>query len=194
MLTRFVSLKNMKKEKTEIINDERRLYDLKPMNAVLGPLARRLLGEKAFVEADIIRNWDEIAGKEWSEFTQPVKVDFKKGERKNGTLVLQVASGAIALEMQMREKALIGKLNSYFGYEAVDRLKIVQNAEFVKNQKQPTDNSEKKLVSKDQENYINQQINGIECPQLVASLRKLGQAIIAEAEKEQKSGEVYKKN
>lgn len=194
LLTEFVKLGGMKKEKQDIISDERRLYDLKPMTAVLDPLARRMLGDKAFVEADIMRDWKEIVGEEWAEFSHPCGIDFKRGERKDGVLVVQVAGGGIALEMQMKQKVLIGKINTYFGYEAVSRIKIMQNAEVIKNKKQSSDNLEKKLVSKDQENYIKRQVSGIENQQLAETLEKLGCAILAESEKEQKSGKIYKKD
>ena len=174
----------MTKEKKEIISNERRLYDLKPMDAVLSPLARRMLGDKAFVEADILRGWKDVVGEDLAEFSKPLRVDFKRGERQGGVLVLQVASGAMALELQLKEKIVLGKVNAYFGYEAVSRIKIMQNLELAKDTKQPTDNLEKKLVTVSQQNYIKQQVEGIKNTSLAQSLCNLGCAILKESEKE----------
>ncbi len=194
LLTEFVMLRCMKKEKANIISDERRLYDLKPMSDVLTPLARKMLGDKAFIEADIMCNWEDIVGENLAGFTTPMRIDFKRGERKNGVLILQVAGGAMALELQLKEKQLIAKVNAYFGYEAVSRIRIMQDTSLPKNVKQPTDNSEKILVTEEQENYIKQQVNGIENAQLAETLQKLGRAVWAKTKKEEESGTVYKKN
>ncbi|MBQ8677624.1 MAG: DUF721 domain-containing protein [Alphaproteobacteria bacterium] len=170
-------MKKTEKETKDIISRDRRLGDLQNMDAVLGPLARKLLGKKAFVEADVIYDWKIIIGDELAEFTHPLGIKFNRDERKGGVLNIEAASGAIALEVQAKSKVIIARVNSYFGYEAVDKLKIVQNLNLARIAKQPTDNSEKKLVSANQENYIRQQVEGIENPELAETLARLGRSL-----------------
>jgi len=165
-------------EEKEIITNERKCGDLQSADVVIGSFARKILGKKAFVEADIIRHWNDIVGEEWANLTKPIKVDFKKDERKNGVLLVEAASGAVALELDVKSKIILSKVNTYFGYEAVSRIKLVQNLQIAKNIIKDTDNSEKKLVTAKEENYIEQQTKGISSPDLRATLNGLGKAIL----------------
>ncbi len=167
----------MKNEK-EIVSLERKCGDLRNMDAVVGAFARKILGKKAFIEADVIANWSDIVGEELAKLTKPIKIEFKKDERKGGVLHIEAASGAMALELQQKSKIVLSKVNVYFGYEAVDRLRIMQNLQIVKNISLSSDNSEKKLVSEEEENYIRQQLEGINNPELCVALDKLGRAIV----------------
>ncbi len=172
----------MKNEK-EIVSSERRCGDLCSMDAVVGVFARKILGRKAFVEADVIANWGEIVGEELAKLTKPIRIDFKKDERKGGVLYIEAASGALALELQQKSKIVLSKVNVFFGYEAVERLKIMQNLQIAKELSLSSDNSEKKLVSEEEENYIRQQLKGINNQELRATLEKLGRAIVANNKK-----------
>ena len=46
------------KEKNDIFTDERKTGDLQNISGVLLPLAKKLVGKKAFAEADVICNWE----------------------------------------------------------------------------------------------------------------------------------------
>ena len=53
------------------------------------------------------------------------EVELPRGERRDGTLHLQVAPG-LALEVQHREPVLVERINAFFGYRAVARLALKQ--------------------------------------------------------------------
>lgn len=167
----------MTKEVKEIVRKERICGDLKEMGQIAESLAGRILGKKAFIKADVIYHWSEIVGEEWSNLTKPLDIEFRKEERKKGVLLVEVASGAIALELELKSKLILAKVNTYFGYEAVERIKIIQNLEMIKNINQSSDNLEKMLVSKEEENYIMQQADAIANSNLGLALQNLGKAI-----------------
>ncbi len=167
-------------EKKEIISEERRTKDLQSIERLLQPFARKMLGKKAFAEADVLLNWKDIAGEEMASFCQPVQIDFKKGERTGGVLRVEAAGGAFALEVQLRSRFLINKVNTFFGYEAVKEIKIIQNPAVAKNLIQPIYNSEKKLVTDEEETYIKSLSEGIKHPELEKILQKLGRSIAAD--------------
>lgn len=174
----------MKKD-IEIVSEERKCGDLQNMNVVVGSFARKILGKKAFIEADIIHNWSDIVGEEIAQLSKPLRVDFKKDERRNGVLHIEAASGALALELQQKSKIIMDKVNVFFGYEAVSRLKIMQNLQIMKEEKKSlyTDNSEKKLVTEEEENYIRQQLKGINNSELSSVLEQIGQFLVANNKK-----------
>lgn len=167
----------MTKEVKEIVRKERICGDLKEMGQIAESLAGRILGKKAFIKADVIYHWAEIVGEEWSNLAKPLDIEFRKEERKKGVLLVEVASGAIALELELKSKLILAKVNTYFGYEAVERIKIIQNLEMIKNINQSSDNLEKMLVSKEEENYIMQQADAIANSNLGLALQNLGKAI-----------------
>lgn len=170
-------------EKKEIISSQRRTGDLQNMGKILGPLTRKMLGKKAFAEADVICNWKDIAGEELASFSVPSKIEFKKGEKTGGTLWIEVAGGAFALEVSLKSKILIEKVNTFFGYEAVKSLKIMQNPAVNAKIKQDIHNPEKILVTKEEETYIKSLSEGIQNPELCEALERLGCAVAANNKK-----------
>lgn len=168
----------MEKDK-DFVSLDRRCGDLQGAGVVVGGFARKLLGKKAFIEADVIANWANIVGDELAELTRPIKIEFKKDERRNGVLHIEAASGALALELQQRSTMVLNKVNVFFGYDAVARLKIIQNLQLIKDVAFVSDNSEKKLVSIEEENYIKQQSAGVKNPELRSALEQLGLALIS---------------
>ena len=77
LLILFVSIGGMK-EKKEIVSEDRRTGDLTGMVDFLEPFARKMLGKKAFAEADVLSRWSEVVGEETASYSKPVKIDFKK--------------------------------------------------------------------------------------------------------------------
>lgn len=146
------------------------------------PLARHVLGKKGFAEVDILSNWNTIIGEELAAYTFPQKIDFKRGERTNGTLHLAVPSGAFALEVQHREKFILQKINTYFGYNAVSGLRIAQNAGISLTDMLPKESGRrpKKLVTVEEENYIKDLAEEINSPELKEILIKLGQSVFTD--------------
>ena len=89
-------------------------------------LTRKPLGKRGFTETALIAEWPLIVGADQALGSLPLKIVFPPGERRDGTLHVRVASGGLALEFSHREPLIISRINGYFGYGAVARLKIVQ--------------------------------------------------------------------
>lgn len=164
-----------------LISEERRTHDLQSVAKMLRPLAKNLLGKNGFTEVDLLTNWQEIAGEEMASYTLPRQIKHKSGEKTGGVLVLEVPSGAFALELQHREKFLLAKINAYFGYQAVAQIRIIQNAElsFADTVADDVQGGQKTLVSEDEENYINSLSEGIENSDLQQKLISLGRCIVS---------------
>ena len=77
--------------------------------------------------AVLATDWDAIVGAELGRQTLPVKLAFAPGARTGGTLHI-AASGALALELQHLEPQVLERINGHFGYKAVERLKLHQDA------------------------------------------------------------------
>ena len=92
-------------------------------------------------------------------------------------------SEELSLELQLKSKFLIDKVNTYFGYEAVNTLRIVQNPKCNISCDQLINNNEKVLVTEEEENYIREVSSEIQNSELEHALQRLGCAVIANNKK-----------
>lgn len=95
----------------------------------LGPLitriARKSAGRRGLPTAEILANWRSIVGPDLAPLTVPEQVTFPRGAGDGGTLKLRVAAGFGPVVAQASPQ-IIARLNTYFGYGAVARLRMVQ--------------------------------------------------------------------
>jgi hypothetical protein len=96
----------------------RRLPDL--LSSLLDPAARR----RGLAEAKLLTEWPAIVGPGLAGRCQPIRLDRSPG-RPGGVLVLHVA-GAAALELQHSELQILERINGFFGYPALSRLRLIQ--------------------------------------------------------------------
>ena len=93
--------------------------------ATLPRVTRKILGRHGLAEGGLVADWAAIVGATIAGCSLPLRLSFTGGERRNGTLHVRVA-GALALELQHLEPQVLERINGYFGYRAVGRLKIHQ--------------------------------------------------------------------
>ncbi|MGE0120784.1 MAG: DUF721 domain-containing protein [Dongiaceae bacterium] len=93
--------------------------------ATLPRVTRKTLGRHGLAEGGLITDWAAIVGPMIAERSLPLRLSFAGGERNDGTLHVRVA-GALALELQHLAPQIIERINGYFGYRAVARLRIHQ--------------------------------------------------------------------
>ena len=87
---------------------------------MLDPAARR----RGLAEARVLTDWPRIVGEVLAARCQPVKLTGdSRGQ--GGVLHLHVA-GSAGLELQHSEPQLLERINSYFGYPAVARLRLIR--------------------------------------------------------------------
>ncbi len=171
----------MTKSKKMLIREERTLDDLTSVSKTIMPLAKQLLGAGGMIELEILSGWSSIVGEELAKYSLPQKISFSKNEKTGGTLQLIVLSGAFAMEIKQREPQILSQINTYFGYNAVTKLKIIQNScpeNFLLNKK-PIDNVKKILVSAEEQNYITEIIKDVDNSNLREHLENLGKAVFS---------------
>ena len=169
-----------------IINKEHSAQGLQSLSVNIESLTKKLLGQAGFAQIEIVKNWHNIVGEDLAQNSLPERIDFKKGERSSGTLVLSVSSGAFALEISHISPIIIEKINTYFGYRAVQKIHIIQKSDSVYGEKKSNiaDIEKKKLVSIEEQNYIDSVGEGIEDEALKSRLRSLALSILCAQKKE----------
>ena len=86
----------------------------------------RIAGKQGFAEANVLLNWPAIAGAELAATCQPVKVTYGPQRTLGATLIVQ-ASSARAPEIEMKGPMIVERVNQYYGYRAISRLKVTQS-------------------------------------------------------------------
>lgn len=105
---------------------------------VLAEFVDKSLGEvltrRGFAGAEIVVAWPDIVGEPLAGRSEPLKLVWPRkpaglspedAGRGAATLIVRVES-AFALDLQQRAPIVIERLNSYFGWRCVERLKFEQ--------------------------------------------------------------------
>lgn len=90
------------------------------------PVLEAVAGRHGFAQADVLLRWTEIAGEALAPTCRPVRVSYRGDRRFGATLVVQ-ADGARAPEVEHLAPRIIERVNQFYGYRAVSRLRITQS-------------------------------------------------------------------
>jgi hypothetical protein len=99
--------------------EARAVSDLMPE---IGRAAFRRFG---FVQSSVVSRWDEIVGARYAAVSAPESIRFPIGKKAEGTLEL-VVEGAHSTMMQHVIPEIIERVNRFFGYAAVAKVKMRQ--------------------------------------------------------------------
>lgn len=152
---------------------DNRTNALLSLAVTLPKVTRRTLGRHGLAEGGLVTDWAAVVGSTIAERSLPLRLSFTGGERREGTLHVRV-SGALALELQHLEPQVLERINGYFGYRAVGRLKIHQGP--VPNQSEPR-RPPAGATSPEAEVEIGSQISDVQDEALREALRSLGRSI-----------------
>jgi hypothetical protein len=138
-------------------------------------LTRPIFRRRGFAEGAILTDWPAIVGDHLAKRTAPEKVvPGRPGSE--GTLHLRIEDGALALELQHLEPVLIERVNGYFGYRAVSRLRMIQGP-LPPPRQMPAERSRAPLAPAAQ-GHLDDLLAGIEDDELRARLQSLGEAVL----------------
>jgi hypothetical protein len=151
---------------------EKRRGGLRAIAAEIPRIAGAALGKRGFGEAQLVTQWEAVIGPELAQKLSPERLTFPRGERRNGTLRLRVAS-AFATEAQHLEPVLIERINAFFGYGAVARLALVQGPSLNAAPAMPP----LRKLTPAEEHALDARVAGISDPELRAALLRLGSAV-----------------
>ncbi|MFC4291338.1 DUF721 domain-containing protein [Sphingorhabdus arenilitoris] len=99
--------------------DARAVSDLMPE---IGRAAFRRFG---FVQSSVVSRWHEIVGDRYAAVSEPQCIRFPMGKKSEGTLEL-IVEGAHAPMMQHVFPEIMERVNRFFGYTAVAKIKMRQ--------------------------------------------------------------------
>jgi hypothetical protein len=98
----------------------RRNYGARGIAGLLAPVLRPAFKRRAPAAAQLLADWQQLAGPELSARAAPVKFA-------GGTLTL-ACTGPTAMELQLLTPQIIARLNLALGHGMIERLRFVQQA------------------------------------------------------------------
>lgn len=146
----------------------------RPLAKIVPKVAGKALGKRGMAFGTLITDWPTIMGPDLARSTLPQKLAFPPGQREGATLHLKV-SGAAALDVQHSEPQVIERINAFFGYRAVDRIKLIQGPL----PGAPRRPKVQRPMTPEEEAGIQRAAGPVEDPTLRDALVRLGRAIHA---------------
>lgn len=137
-------------------------------------VAGKALGKRGLAFGSLINDWPSIVGHQLSLRTAPDKLSFPRGKREDAVLHIR-AMGAIALELQHLEPQIVERINSFFGYRAVAKIKLIHAAPVTiqKPVVRPRD------LTMDEELSVMTTAATVEDEELRATLERFGRSLLA---------------
>jgi hypothetical protein len=101
----------------------------KPLADLVAMCVADVFARQGFTSCAIVTHWDDIVGAEISALAEPIRMQWVRSrdpdESPPATLVLRV-EGPAALEIQHLSGVIVERVNSYLGWQAVDKLSLRQ--------------------------------------------------------------------
>jgi hypothetical protein len=141
------------------------------VSAVAGPM----LGRRGFAGSRVAAEWASIVGEPLAARSLPERVTRAAGDQGGGTLHVRIASGALAVELQHLEPVIVERINTYFGYQAVARLKLLHGPI----PERRVERAPPRILAPADEEAVAGLVAGIEDPTLRQALRDLGKRLFA---------------
>ncbi|MCR9138905.1 MAG: DciA family protein [Alphaproteobacteria bacterium] len=143
-------------------------------NSVLDPV----LARRAGINTTLLGMWDDIVGPDFAECTRPEKIKWPRRASQDdgfqpGTLTI-ACEGARAVFLAHTQDQLIQRLNSMFGFPAIDRVTIIQKPVSDRNRhakKAPE-------LRPDDKKRLADMVSDIDDPKLREALTRLGSGVL----------------
>jgi hypothetical protein len=153
-------------------------------NGLIDPI----LARRAGINTLLLGSWDEIAGEQFAGCSRPERIRWPRQEGPDETGggfapgVLTVAcEGARALFLMHQEAELISRVNSFFGFQAISQVRIVQKAIHL-----PTRKPKGAAAGSGGKGRLASMLGEIEDPRLRQALERLGTGVIGRAPKQRR--------
>ncbi len=98
-------------------------------------LTSKVFEKYGFHSAEIMTDWARIAGTDVAQWSEPERIRWPRAQtaapeseanRQKGAILVLRVEPARALEIEYKSGEIIDRINRYFGYRAIDTLKMLQ--------------------------------------------------------------------
>ncbi len=150
-------------------------YGLQSIDQKLAGLLKPLFqgSKKEFILINnLVKNWQEIIGKKYSEFCYPKSINLRKEKGATGKLTVGVYNSAVGFFLENNSELIIERIACFYGYKAISKIIIKQEPRIIN-----VDKVKEIVLPQNQEDFLQERIAEIEDQDLAATLRQLGKEI-----------------
>jgi len=136
--------RNNIKQRNKVIQGLRSFKDTLPKNI------KRIIKKKGHVFSETLNNWKYIVGNDLFRVCYPKS--FKNANKFGASCLLIMVKRGHEVDIEYSKKQILDKMNSYFGYLAVEKLKLISfddaQASFKKTKVNNNDMTNNKYMNK----------------------------------------------
>lgn len=148
------------------------------LSKVLEPTVARRTG----MRLDLIKAWPELAGETFAQVTKPEKIDwprrFHEDDPFKPAVLVVACEPSVALFFQHSQKDIIERVNLFFGFNAIERIRLLQKS-VIKNEEPRSKPAE--ALTPLQKQSLEKRLAKVEDESLRETLRALGTGILSRA-------------
>lgn len=153
------------------------------LSELVGKAVEPVCRKRGFATADLLACWPDIVGERYGSRVLPDKIIWPRradipgdeGRPEPATLVVHT-DGATALLLSHELPTVINRINTFFGWSAIARIRIVQRPVHIKPQQQRPPLRE---LTRNEQVRLETSLEGVEHKGLRDALLKLGSQVIA---------------
>lgn len=157
----------------------RRTGTPQPVADLVGGLMDPILRRKAGMTTGLVAAWGEITGPGLRDLTRPEKLVWParrdEGDPFEPATLVIACEAAAALRLQHQTGELLARVNAFFGFAAVARIKIVQKAV---NQHRPDRKPKLRDLAPVEHERVAEMVARIEDPRLQKALRDFAETTL----------------
>ncbi|GGB52068.1 hypothetical protein GCM10011316_25100 [Roseibium aquae] len=144
--------------------------------------------KRGFASLDLLSAWPDIVGGRYGERVRPVRLIWPRqgrdpvpGEQDPvcAATLLVHADGPTALFLSHETGQILSRINAFFGWQAVERIKIVQKPVTVR---KPAEKKTLRGLTEAEESALEDKLSTVGNDRLRAALKKLGAQVIAKSD------------
>ena len=112
-----MQFKNNTKQRNMVIQGLRSFRDTLPKNV------KKIINKKGHIYSETLNNWKYIVGEKLFKICYPKS--FKNSNRFGVSTLLVMVKRGHEVDMEYSKKDIMDKMNSFFGYSVVEKLKFI---------------------------------------------------------------------
>jgi len=130
-----MQFKNNTKQRNAVIQGLRSFRDTLPKNV------KKIINKKGHIYSETLNNWKYIVGEKLFKVCYPKS--FKNSNRFGVSTLLVMVKRGHEVDMEYSKKEIMDKMNSFFGYSVVEKIKFINF------------DNDQNILSTNEENEIN---------------------------------------
>ena len=155
------------------VSFHKRSWRPRAAGVALAQVTKAAFRKRGFTRREILTKWPTIVGDLMARYSCPERLQFGNDRSQGATLVVRAGAG-FATELQHLHPIVLDRINTFFGYQAVARITIIQGP-------LPTPTTAERValrnITPEEDARVVDQVSGTRNPDLAKALRTLGRTL-----------------